>query len=209
MGAFTESDAYLIARHLQGDERAAGLLFARHELELKLCLFQWRGNRNFEDFVQEALLHLFKRLDRWDPAVRDFPTWAKTVLHNKCRSEYRRLMGQSGRIKKIDVPIESLPSPQEAEDIDLLEQLHPRFLRPEVVDRIRHFLEILPQGQASWLLKQPEGLDKTLLKRLSRTRERVARELDIRSTGCRRSFWVGRHLAIAAVTGYLPMETFR
>lgn len=82
-------DAQLVARHLNGDDRAFTQLAGRYHV--KLCRFIQRmiGDRErAEDLAQETFLRIYRHLPRFDSS-RSFSTWAYAIAANLARNELR------------------------------------------------------------------------------------------------------------------------
>jgi RNA polymerase sigma-70 factor, ECF subfamily len=62
---------------------------AEHPRVWKLCLGFLADPAAAEEAAQDAMLHLFDRLDRWDPATPWAP-WRDAVVLNHCRDRERR-----------------------------------------------------------------------------------------------------------------------
>ncbi len=83
------------------------------------CRRYWIPGYDFEDLRQESRLHLWKKLDKFDPEQGTVITWAKPVIINHLRD----LLKQENRKKRSNgLPVVSLPDYLEsiADDLDYL-----------------------------------------------------------------------------------------
>jgi len=91
------SDRDLLARHVDGDRDAFGLLFARHRDRLWAVALRTLGDpEQAADALQEAMISAFRRAGsyRGDAAVT---TWLHRVVVNACLDQVRR-----GRVRAAD-----------------------------------------------------------------------------------------------------------
>ncbi len=81
--------AALVARHLQGDERAFGEIVRRYHTRLLNFIYRMIGDRErAEDLVQEAFIRVHRHIHRFDP-TRKFSTWVYTIASNLAKNELR------------------------------------------------------------------------------------------------------------------------
>lgn len=82
-------DAELVARQLEGDDRAFQVLMDRYAERLTYFVQRTIGDRTrAEDLVQEAFLRVYRHLHRYDPS-RKFSTWLYTIAGNLAKNELR------------------------------------------------------------------------------------------------------------------------
>ena len=81
----------LVSAVLAGDPAALDAWYrAEHPRVWRLCTGLLASREEAEDAVQDALMQLSDRLDRWDPA-RPYSAWSGRVVVNLCRDRLRRL----------------------------------------------------------------------------------------------------------------------
>lgn len=84
------TDADLVTRALEGDERAYAELLARYERPVfTLVVRMVRDRMVAEDLAQEAFVKAFGRLGSYDPS-RKFSSWLFKVAHNTAIDHLRR-----------------------------------------------------------------------------------------------------------------------
>lgn len=82
-------DAELVARQLEGEDRAFQVLMDRYVERLIYFVQRTIGDRSrAEDLVQEAFLRVYRHLHRYDPS-RKFSTWLYTIAGNLAKNELR------------------------------------------------------------------------------------------------------------------------
>lgn len=82
MASLPDSD--LAQRARRGDLDAYGELVRRYQRAVFAACYRLLGERReAEDFAQEAFLHAYQRLDRYDPQ-RPFGPWIRRVAANLC-----------------------------------------------------------------------------------------------------------------------------
>ncbi len=75
---------------LAGDGEAMARLFRlEHPVVWRLCLGLLAERSEADDAAQDAMLHLFDQLSRFDTR-RSWATWRNTVVLNHCRDRLRR-----------------------------------------------------------------------------------------------------------------------
>lgn len=81
----------LVPAVLAGDPAALDAWYrAEHPRVWRLCTGLLASREEAEDAVQDALMQLSDRLDRWEPA-RPYAAWSGRVVVNLCRDRLRRL----------------------------------------------------------------------------------------------------------------------
>ena len=84
------SDAELMRRVQEGDETAFAMLVSRYEVALLAFAKKHMGDLAWaEDIVQETWIKVWANRHRFD-TERPFKSWVFTIVHNKCRDEWRR-----------------------------------------------------------------------------------------------------------------------
>lgn len=157
----SDSDAALVARTLEGDVGAYGVLMARYRDSLGRYAFHMLGNQ--ED-AQEALQDSFVRAYR---ALKDcrrpdrFGYWLFRILVNRCRTVRRRLLRQ--RSFGLDLP----------EDIPRADPAAASFEWREEIGRA--LARLRPHYREAFLLRYVEGLDYAEMSRLTGAREAALR----------------------------------
>ena len=82
-------DADLVARYLEGDERAFHELADRYHGRLLNFVYRTIGDRDrAEDLVQETFVRVYRHLHRFDP-TKKFSTWIYTIAGNLAKNELR------------------------------------------------------------------------------------------------------------------------
>jgi RNA polymerase sigma-70 factor, ECF subfamily len=112
----SQSDAELLAAHVQGDEDAFGELVRRHRDRLWAVALRTLGDREeAADAVQEALLSAYRRADtfRGDAAVT---TWLHRIVVNACLDRVRR------RKARPTAPLGELDPPEGRDEAAAAEQ---------------------------------------------------------------------------------------
>lgn len=144
------TDAELMARLAAGEQSAVELLFARWEGLLFGYFHRLGCHPNWlEDLVEEALLALYRRRQRYDPA-RPFPPWlygiARLVWKDHLRHRGRDLYGAAVLEEGEEAPA---PGP------DALGAAE----RHEEVELIRSAIQRLPADQReAFILRHYHGL---------------------------------------------------
>jgi RNA polymerase sigma-70 factor (ECF subfamily) len=83
-------DGAVVARCLQGDERAYRELITRYRRQVySLALRMVRREEDAEDLTQETFIRMFRALERYDPE-RPFAAWILTIASRLCIDHLRR-----------------------------------------------------------------------------------------------------------------------
>jgi RNA polymerase sigma-70 factor (ECF subfamily) len=86
-----EEEAALVRRVADGDRTAFHSLVLRHQRPLSGYARRMLLNTDAaDDVVQETLLRLWSRADRYDPKAARLTTWLHRVAHNLCVDMQRR-----------------------------------------------------------------------------------------------------------------------
>ena len=84
------TDAALVAAVVAGSEDALGVLYDRHAGAIHATAFRLTGDRQAaEDVVQEVILTLWNRAERFDPAVGSLAAWLGTMARNRAVDRLR------------------------------------------------------------------------------------------------------------------------
>lgn len=144
-----ETTPGLIAAVRAGEAQAIDRWYrAEHPRVWKLCLGFLADAAEADDVAQDAMLHLFDRLDGWDPA-RPWVGWRNTVVLNLCRDRTRRRTAR--RRAEESVAEFAAPTP--------LPDPHAEAARGEVGDVVRAALvELTPREREAFVLCELEGL---------------------------------------------------
>ncbi|WP_345423795.1 RNA polymerase sigma factor [Pseudonocardia xishanensis] len=156
-------DATLVVRAREGDVHAFSELAERHQAALFRLALRMVGNSDdAEDALQDSLLDMWRRLDRFrgDSA---FTTWAYRIVTNRCLDLLRR--------RRTTVPVEEveerLASPTSTE--------HTAEVDAGLV-ALRAALLTLPDEQrACFVLRELEGLGYTAIAEIAGTSETAVR----------------------------------
>ncbi len=83
--------AYLIERWLNGDERAAEMLYNQHQDRIFRLAYGLLGNAaDAEEAAQDALKYALVNIGRFDATKSQFSTWLHTITVSRCRDRQRR-----------------------------------------------------------------------------------------------------------------------
>ncbi len=139
----------LIAAVRAGEAEALDRWYrGEHPRVWKLCLGFLADRAEADDVAQEAMLHLFDRLDDWDPG-RPWSAWRNTVVLNLCRDRVRRRAARrraEDRAAEAGFP-DRLPDPARAAE------------GGEVAEVLRAALaELTPREREAFVLRELEGL---------------------------------------------------
>jgi RNA polymerase sigma-70 factor (ECF subfamily) len=157
----SDSDAALVARTLEGDFDAYGVLMARYRDAFGRYAFHMLGNR--ED-AQEAMQDSFVRAYRGLKTCRQpdrFGAWLFRIVVNRCRTVRRRLLRHYQFNGDLPDEIPSAdPAPSSFE------------WREEIG---RALARLRPHYREAFLLRYVEGMDYAEMSRLTGAREAALR----------------------------------
>lgn len=174
-------DASIVARCLEGDQRAFQELLKRYRRSVYSLTYRMVGHREeARDLAQEVFIRAFRSLHRYD-ASRPFSSWIFKIASNLCIDYYRKkrlptvsindtFEGEDDRprVELVDAgptPDEILASRSEKDRLDvLLQSLPPRY---RVVVVLRH-KEDMSYEEIAEELDVPIGTVKARLHRAHR-----------------------------------------
>jgi len=85
----SDADAHLVARARDGDDLAFGQLVLRHHSSAQRTARAIVGSTwDAEDVVQDAWLHAYVHLDRFEGTAA-FKTWVQAIVRNRAVDHYR------------------------------------------------------------------------------------------------------------------------
>lgn len=139
------SDAALLARFCDGDQRAARALIERHAGRVLALGRRMLGDADeAEDVAQEAMVRLWRAAAEWEDRGARVSTWLHRVALNLC---YDRLR------KKRGLPLEAAPEPE-----DPSPTAEARLTTASEEDELRAAIEELPDRQRAAIhLRHFEG----------------------------------------------------
>src|ERR671935_3235299 len=95
-----EGDAALVRRLVHGDAAALEEIAARHARAAYGLALHMLGDAGWaEEVVQDVLLHLWRRPERYDPARGSVQTWLLRITHTAAVDALR---GQRGTARAMD-----------------------------------------------------------------------------------------------------------
>lgn len=159
----------LIQRCISNERSAQRQLYDRVLPYLTTIASRYLHDRSFlKDVLQEAFIDLFKNMEKYDPGIASFKTWAVRILINQCLKANRI----KSNVKYLDSAIAELPT---RVDAGILEQLEDevllRFLKTMPVDLYAvfnlHVLDGFSHKEVADILDISEQVSR---KRLSRAR---------------------------------------
>jgi RNA polymerase sigma-70 factor, ECF subfamily len=157
----SDSDAALVARTLEGDLDAYGVLMSRYRDSFGRYAFHMLGN--YED-AQEAMQDSFVRAYRGLKTCRQpdrFGAWLFRIVVNRCRTVRRRLLRHRQFNGELPDEIPSAdPAPSSFE------------WREEIG---RALARLRPHYREAFLLRYVEGLDYAEMSRMTGAREAALR----------------------------------
>jgi len=155
-GTGSESDAELIRRCLDGDQRAYAKLVTKYKRAVYNVAWRMLGNRDdAEDVSQEAFIRAFRALRGYD-AGRPFMAWLLRITSNLCIDCLRRrrpgLLSMDG-VRDADGEFTSL---ELVDDAPGPEELHAA--REERRRLVRHIMALPPLYRAVIVLRHDRDL---------------------------------------------------
>jgi RNA polymerase sigma-70 factor (ECF subfamily) len=129
----------LVQRVAAGDRAAFARLLQHHQRSLSAYARRMLGDYALaDDMVQETLLRLWSRAERFDPQASRLTTWLHRICHNLCVDGLRR----RGRERAPDDSVES--AAEQTPERDSMQEERAR--------RVQAALAALPERQRSALL---------------------------------------------------------
>ena len=152
------SDEELVARYLEGEERAFQVLADRYEPRLRHFVYRSIGDEDRAgDLVQETFVRVYRHLHRFDP-TKKFSTWIYTIASNLAKNELRN------RSRSPMVLFQTLTKRWEDEDGRTLEWEDTSYLPDELArkrdlrERVEEAVEELPEHHREvFVLREMEG----------------------------------------------------
>ncbi len=81
----------LIQRTLKGDQSAFAALYQLHKHALFVVCLRYAQDRSIaQDYLQESFIHIFKKLDQFDPQKGIFESWSRRLTINICLGNIRK-----------------------------------------------------------------------------------------------------------------------
>lgn len=163
-----ETDAAIVRRAIEGDERAMRLLWNQHAPHVDAVVRRLAGDPDLaEDIAQEVWIQIFRALPSWRGDAK-FSTWIHRVAINRTLNALRRVK----RLAAAETPIE--------EDSAAVEQDAERSMLARTIDEAAQKLS--PGARTVFLLHDVEGY----------THEEIAAELGITAGGSKSQLFKAR-----------------
>ncbi|MBA3554824.1 MAG: RNA polymerase sigma factor [Gemmatimonadales bacterium] len=157
----SDSDAALVARTLEGDLNAYGVLMARYRESFGRYAFHMLGNReDAQEAMQDSFVRAYRALESCRQPDR-FGAWLFRILANRCRTARRRLLHHY----RFDA---ELP-----EEIPAADPAPASFEWREEIGRA--LARLRPHYREAFLLRYVEGLDYAEMSRVTGAREAALR----------------------------------
>lgn len=142
-----EEEAALVRRVADGDRTAFHSLVLRHQRPLSAFARRMLLNSEAaDDVVQETLLRLWTRADRYDPKAARLTTWLHRVAHNLCVDMQRR------NARTSPLPEDWDESDGESEGRNHIHGPEAALAADDRARRVRVAIAALPERQRSALL---------------------------------------------------------
>jgi RNA polymerase sigma-70 factor, ECF subfamily len=163
-----ETDAAIVRRAIEGDERAMRLLWNQHAPHVDAVVRRLAGDPDLaEDIAQEVWIQIFRALPSWRGDAK-FSTWVHRVAINRALNALRR----TRRLEQLETGIE--------EDSVAVEQHSERTMLAQTIDAATRKLS--PGARTVFLLHDVEGY----------THEEIATELGITAGGSKSQLFKAR-----------------
>jgi RNA polymerase sigma-70 factor (ECF subfamily) len=140
----SEADDRCVQRTIAGDREAFGLLWDRHHERVYGYCLRWLGT---VDAAEDATAETFRRALTNLRAYRGggFRSWLFAIAHNVASDESRRQRATTSLDVELELPDHSSRPDDQA-------------IRTVEIERIRHLLGALPQGQRDVISLRLAGL---------------------------------------------------
>jgi RNA polymerase sigma-70 factor (ECF subfamily) len=160
-GGAEEEEAALVAKAIDGDQRAFTALYDRHHDRIyRHIIYRVRRVEDVEDLTQQVFLQAWRALGRYRQTGSPFIAWLLTIAHNVVVSFYRR--------NKVVYSLEAdLPEPASEERMEGIAEARLEgervrnamvFLRPEQQQVLTmRFLEHLEYRDIAQAVGKSEG----------------------------------------------------
>lgn len=163
-----ETDAAIVRRAIEGDERAMRLLWNQHAAHVDAVVRRLAADPDLaEDIAQEVWIQIFRALPSWRGDAK-FSTWVHRVAINRTLNALRR----TKRLAATETAIE--------EDSAYVEQDADRSMLAQTIDEAARKLS--PGARTVFLLHDVEGY----------THEEIATELGITPGGSKSQLFKAR-----------------
>ncbi len=163
-----ETDAAVVRRAIEGDERAMRLLWNQHAPHVDAVVRRLAGDPDLaEDIAQEVWIQIFRALPSWRGDAK-FSTWVHRVAINRALNALRRVK----RVAALETGIE--------EDSASVEQDGERSMLAATISEATR--QLSPGARTVFLLHDVEGY----------THEEIAVELGITSGGSKSQLFKAR-----------------
>ncbi len=163
-----ETDAAIVRRAIEGDERAMRLLWNQHSAHVDAVVRRLAADPDLaEDIAQEVWIQVFRALPSWRGDAK-FSTWVHRVAVNRTLNALRR----TKRLTATETVIE--------EDSAYVEQDADRSMLAQSIDEAAR--QLSPGARTVFLLHDVEGY----------THEEIATELGITTGGSKSQLFKAR-----------------
>ncbi len=163
-----ETDAAIVRRAIEGDERAMRLLWHQHSPHVDAVVRRLAGDPDLaEDIAQEVWIQIFRALPSWRGDAK-FSTWVHRVAVNRALNALR----STRRSAAVETVIE--------EDSAFVEQDSDRRMLAQTIDDAAR--QLSPGARTVFLMHDVEGF----------THEEIATELGITSGGSKSQLFKAR-----------------
>lgn len=181
-----ETDAAIVRRAIEGDERAMRLLWNQHAPHVDAVVRRLAGDLDLaEDIAQEVWIQIFRALPSWRGDAK-FSTWIHRVAINRTLNALRRVK----RLVAAETSIE--------EDSAVVEQDADRSMLAQSIDAAAR--QLAPGARTVFLLHDVEGY----------THEEIAVELGITPGGSKSQLFKARaklRRLLAPLVESMPQST--
>jgi len=163
-----ETDAAIVRRAIEGDERAMRMLWNQHAPHVDAVVRRLAGDPDLaEDIAQDVWIQIFRALPSWRGDAK-FSTWVHRVAINRALNSLRR----TRRLASIETGIE--------EDSAVVEQESERSMLAQTIEEATR--QLSPGARTVFLLHDVEGF----------THEEIATELGITAGGSKSQLFKAR-----------------